>query len=90
MYVLIFSTTLVRIFLIVEGTVINTLMKSTLYSWQSLRKYEFCRQIFEKSSNVKFHENPSSGSGQTEGQTDLTKLVDTFHNFSKVPNKMET
>ena len=86
MYVLIFSTTLVRIFLIVEGTVTNTLMKSTLYSWQSLRKYEFCRQIFEKSSNIKFHENPYSGSGQT----DLTKLVDTFHNFSKVPNKMET
>ena len=69
-------------------------MKSTLYSWQSLTKYEFCRQIFEKSSNIKFHENPSSGSEQTEGQmdghTDLTKLIDTFHSLSKAPNKMET
>jgi len=25
-------------------------------------KLEFSRQIFEKSSNIKFHENPSSGS----------------------------
>ena len=65
-------------------------MKITLYFWQSLTKYEFCRQIFEKSSNIKFHENPSSGWGQMEGQTDLTKLIDTFHNFSKAPNKMET
>jgi len=25
-------------------------------------KLEFCRQILEKYSNIKFHENPSSGS----------------------------
>ena len=36
-------------------------------------KLEFSRQIFEKSSNIKFHENLSSGSrvvpcGQTDGQ----------------------
>jgi len=35
----------------------------------------FPRQIFEKSSNTKIHENPSSGSrfvpyGQADGQTD--------------------
>jgi len=35
---------------------------------------EFVRQIFEKYSNIKFHENPSSGSrvvpsGPTDGQT---------------------
>ena len=28
-----------------------------------LKKLEFSRQAFEKSSNIKFHENPSSGSG---------------------------
>jgi hypothetical protein len=38
-------------------------------------KLEFSGQIFEKSSNIKFHENPSSGSrvvpcGQTDGRTD--------------------
>jgi len=65
-------------------------MKSTLYPWQSLMKYEFCRQVFEKFSNIKFYENPSSGSGQMDGQTDMTKLIVTFHNFSKAPNKMET
>jgi hypothetical protein len=43
---------------------------------QILIKFEFWPQIFEKSSNIKFHENPSSGSsvfpfGQTDGrQTD--------------------
>jgi hypothetical protein len=40
---------------------------------------EFSPQIFEKSSNIKFHENPSSGSrvvpcrwadGETDGRTD--------------------
>jgi hypothetical protein len=40
-----------------------------------LMKVEFSRQIFEKCSNIKFNENPSSGSrvvpcGQTEGRTD--------------------
>jgi len=37
-------------------------------------KLEFSWQIFEKYSNIKFHENPFSGSqviprGRTEGQT---------------------
>jgi len=38
-------------------------------------KLEFSPHVFEKHTNVKFHENPSSGSrvvpcGQTDGQTD--------------------
>jgi len=32
---------------------------STRYSCQIATKLEFSRQIFEKSSNIKFHENPS-------------------------------
>jgi len=97
MYVLIFSTTLVwNIFHSRRYRHYYTyaLVKSTCYFWQSIRKCEFCRQIFEKSSNIKFHENPSSGSGQTEGQMDgqtiMTNLIVTFHNFSNAPNKMET
>jgi hypothetical protein len=40
---------------------------------------EFSRQVFEKSSNIKFHENPSSESravpcGRAGRQTDMTKL----------------
>jgi hypothetical protein len=53
-------------------------------------KFEFCRQIVEKSSNIKFHENPSSGNGLTEGQKIMTNLIVTFHNFLEAPNKMET
>jgi len=34
----------------------------TYYSCQILIKFEFSRQIFEKNSNTKFHDNPSSGS----------------------------
>jgi len=34
----------------------------TGYSWQILMKPEFSRQIFEKSSNIKFNQNPSRGS----------------------------
>jgi len=49
-------------------------MYSTRYSWTILMKLEFSRQLFEKNSNIKIHENPSSGSrvvpcGQTDGRT---------------------
>jgi len=37
-------------------------MQSTGYSCQILMKLEFSRQIFENYSNIKFNENPSSGS----------------------------
>ena len=50
-------------------------------------KLEFSRQIFEKYTSIKFHENPSSGRrvvpcGQMDGQTDMTKLIAAFRNFS--------
>jgi len=35
-------------------------MQNTRYSSQILKKLEFYRQIFEKYSNIKFHENQSS------------------------------
>jgi site-specific DNA-cytosine methylase len=43
-------------------------------------KLEFTRQIFEKCSNAKFNENPSSRSrvvlcGRTDRQTDMMKLI---------------
>jgi len=50
--------------------------------------------IFEKSSNIKFHENMSSGSRifpcgrtdvRTDGQTDMTMLIAAFRNFAKAP-----
>jgi len=48
------------------------LLESTLYSCSILMKLEFFKEIFEKYSNVKFHDNPFSGSrvvacGQTYG-----------------------
>jgi hypothetical protein len=58
-------------------------------SCQILTKLEFSGQIFEKYSNIKFH-NPSSGSrviprGWTDGQTDMTKPIVNFRNFAKAP-----
>jgi hypothetical protein len=54
--------------------------------------------MFEKVSNIKFHQNPFSGSrvfpcGQTDekteirtdGQTDITKLTIGFRNFASAP-----
>jgi len=51
---------------------------------------EFSRQIFEMYPNVKFHDNPSSGSrdvpcGQTDRQRDMTKLIVAFRNFANAP-----
>jgi hypothetical protein len=49
-------------------------------------KLEFSRQILEKSSNIKFYENPSSGSRVVPGgQTDMTKLTVAFRSFVNAP-----
>ena len=41
---------------------------------------------FYRCSNVKLHENPSSGSQVAPcGQTDMTKLIVAFRNFSNAP-----
>ena len=46
-------------------------------------------QIFEKSSNIKFHENSSSGSRVVPcGRTDMTKLTVAFRNFLDAPKKV--
>jgi hypothetical protein len=46
-------------------------------------KLEFSRQIFDKYLNIKFHENPSSGSRVIPfGRTDMTKLIAAFRNFA--------
>jgi len=47
---------------------------------------EYSRQILQKYSNIKFHENLSSGSrvlplGRTGGQIDRTKLIVPFSNL---------
>ena len=60
------------------------------YYCQILMEHEFSLQIFEKNSNIKFHENPSNRSGvapcgQKERQTCMTKLTAAFRNFAKAP-----
>jgi hypothetical protein len=54
-------------------------------------KVAFSGQIFEKYSNIKFRDNPFSGSrivpcGRTDGQTDMTKLTVVFCNFTNALN----
>jgi hypothetical protein len=46
---------------------------------------EFSRQLFKNYANIKFHENPSSGSQavHADGQTDTTKLIAAFRIFAK-------
>jgi len=53
-------------------------------------KLEFSRRIFEKYSNIKFHDNPSRGCravacDRTDRQTDITKLTVALRNFAKAP-----
>ena len=66
-------------------------MQNTRYFCQMLIKLEFSVQIFEKFSNIKCHENQCSGSrvvprGQTDVETDATKLVGALRNFASTPN----
>ena len=56
-------------------------------------KFEFSRQVLEKWSNLKVHENLSSGSrivacGQTDGHTYMTKLIVAFRSLVKAPKKI--
>jgi hypothetical protein len=49
-------------------------------------KLEFFRQIFQKYSNVTFHENPSSDT-ETDRRTDMTQLIVAFRNFANATTK---
>ena len=58
-------------------------------SWIGL---QISLQVFEKSANIKFHENPSIGSrvvqcGRTDRRADMTKLISAFRNFANGPKK---
>ena len=64
-----------------------------LYSCPILNYLEFSRQILQKYSNTKCHENQSGGSrvvpcGQTDGWLYMTKLIVAFRNFANVPKTM--
>ena len=63
---------------------------STHFFCQIFMKFEFSRQFFEKSWNIRLHERPSSGNrivlcGQTDRGKDMTKLIVTFRNFETAP-----
>ena len=63
-------------------------MHGAFYSCRFLMKIEFSRHIFGKSSNIKFHENPSSVNRVVLCEpTDVMKLIVTLRNFSKAPRK---
>jgi hypothetical protein len=52
-------------------------------------KLKFSRQIFEKYSNIKFHENPSSwGRVIPCGRTEMTKAISRFSKFYESALKM--
>ena len=62
-------------------------MQSVLYSCQNLIKFDFSRYIFEKLSNVMFHESPSIGNrvlpcGQTDRRPEVSKLIVAFRNLA--------
>ena len=59
-----------------------------------LVKIYFSRQIFKKYSNINCHENRSNGSRvvpctQTDGRTDMKKVIITFPNFANASKNNE-
>jgi hypothetical protein len=82
-----------QIFLIISSiqwdTVINMKTSSCKVPRDFCRilvKLEFSRQVFEKSLNIKCHQNLSSGSRVgPRGQMDMTKLIIAFRNFANAP-----
>jgi hypothetical protein len=52
----------------------------------------FSQQVFDESTNIKFNDNQSSGSRfvpceETDGQTDMMKLIVAFHSLENAPKK---
>jgi len=71
---------------------VNTSNVKDLYSRHILTKRRFSQPIFGKYSNIKFHENPSSGSrvvpcGQTDVKTVMTMLTVVLSNFVNLSNE---
>jgi hypothetical protein len=61
----------------------------------ALMKLEFSRQNFEQFSNIRFYENPSSGSrvascGQSDRRTDLTRLTVAFRSVANAQTTIST
>ena len=57
--------------------------------WLILMKLVFSQQIFEKYSNIKFHETSSSGSRDVLcGQADTMNPIIAFHNFVNAPKNV--
>jgi hypothetical protein len=61
------------------------------YSRPIFIKLEFSNQIFTKYSNIKFHENPSSGAQlfHADRETDMKKPTVAFHNFANTPKNQK-
>ena len=66
-------------------------MQSTRYFCPILKTLEFSRQIFEKVSNIKFHQILPVGAQlfhtdrQMDKRTDITTLRVAFRNFANTP-----
>ena len=69
--------------------------KVTVILVRFLWKLNFLDRFSKKSTNIKFHENPTSGSrvfnadGKTDGRTDMTKLIVAFRNFANARNNYD-
>jgi len=62
-------------------------MESVGSSCHILMTLEFSQQNLEKSSNIEYHENPSSASQVVPcGWTDVTKLIGAFRHFANASN----
>ena len=59
-----------------------------LLVFSDFNETEFSGLVFEKSSNIKFRENPFSGSRVIPyGRTDMTKLIVAYRNFANASKK---
>jgi hypothetical protein len=61
-------------------------VKYALFLCRILMKFYFFGEIFEKSSCIRFNQNPSCGNRVVPcGQTDMTKPIVVFRGFANAP-----
>ena len=89
-YIQLLSETFLIIIRIERDVYCNVHWSSSMYPLflSDFNETNFSRQIFQKYSNIKFHENPSSGSrvvpyGQTDRPDEAKTAV--FRNFANAP-----
>ena len=76
-----------------KNILMSVFLRSTRYSCQIVKKFDFSRQIFEKYTNTELYKSGSVEAklfhaNGTDGRTDMTKPIVAFRSFFRTRPKI--